>query len=153
MTSRTAINAFLAKPTLALAGASRSGKKFGNIALRELRAKGYRVYPLHPSAETIDGAPCYHHFAELPEPVDAVLVVVPPVGALDVVREAAGAGAHYVWLQQGAESPDVLALCRELGLIAIAGECILMFAEPRSYHKLHRWLWGVMGKLPPDSPS
>lgn len=148
MTSRTAINAFLAQPTLALAGVSRSGKKFGNIALRELRAKGYRVHPLHPSADTIDGARCYRHFAELPEAVDAVLVVVPPVAALDVVRDAAGAGVHYVWLQQGSESADVLTLCRELGLITIAGECILMFADPKSYHKAHRWLWSVLGKLP-----
>jgi hypothetical protein len=148
MTTRAAINAFLKKPTLAVAGVSRSGKKFGNMAFRELRAKGYRVYPLHPSAVSVDGAPCYRRFAELPEPVDAVLVVVPAVAALDVVRDAAAAGVNFVWLQQGAESPDVLALCRELGLITIAGECILMFAEPKSFHKAHRWLWRLLGKLP-----
>jgi len=52
-----AIGQFLAQPALALAlvGLSRSGKKFGNVACRELKAKGYRVYPIHPSADVIDG--------------------------------------------------------------------------------------------------
>ena len=29
------------------------------------------------------------------------------------------------------------------------GECILMFAYPQKfYHKPHRWVWGMIGKLP-----
>ena len=78
MTSRAAIEAFLARPAIAIAGVSRSGKKFGNLAWRELRAKGYRVHAIHPSADVIDGERCYRTFADLPEPVDALLVVVPP---------------------------------------------------------------------------
>lgn len=148
MTTLAAVNAFLANPAIAVAGVSRSSRKFGNMALKELGAKGYRVYPVHPSAERIDGVRCFRRFADLPEPVDAVLVVVPPAAALDVVREAAAAGLHYVWLQQGAESEKVLSLCRELGLVAIARECILMFAQPTSYHRVHRWIWGALGRLP-----
>lgn len=147
-TSRAAVEAFLAKPAIAIAGASRSGKKFGNIAMRELRAKGYRVYPIHPIAERIEDVPCYTSVTKVPEKVDALLVVVPPIAALDVVRDAAESGVRSVWLQQGAESNDVLELCRDLGLEVVSGECILMFAQPRSFHKLHRWIWGALGKLP-----
>lgn len=148
MTSRAAVNAFLSQPAIAIFGASRSGKKFGNVALRELRAKAYRVYPIHPEAPAIDGSRCYRRIADVPERVDAVLVVVPPASAVDVVREAATAGVHYVWLQQGAQSPLVLDVCRDLGLVTVAGECILMFAQPTGVHKAHQWVNRLLRKLP-----
>ena len=106
------------------------------------------MYAVHWSAGVIDGDRCYGSFAELPEAVDAVLVVVPPSQAVGVVREASAAGVHHVWLQQGAESPEALAVCRELGVEAVAGECILMFAKPTTYHKAHHWMWRLLGKLP-----
>ena len=148
MTTRAAVESFVSQPALAVVGLSRSGKKFGNFACRELAAKGYRVYPIHPSVREISGIRCYARFADLPERVDSVLVVVPPAKAADVVREAAQAGIHHVWLQQGASSPEVLQVCREVGVDAIAGECILMFAKPTTFHKAHRWVWKMLGKLP-----
>jgi predicted CoA-binding protein len=148
MTTRVAVDAFLAEPALAIVGVSRSGKKFGNYASKALREKGYRVYPLHPSARTIDGVECYRRFDELPEEVGAVLVVVPPTEAASVVRDAAAAGVRRVWLQQGAESPDVIALCTKLGVEVVSGECILMFAHPRGFHKAHAWMWRLLGRSP-----
>jgi uncharacterized protein len=148
MTARADVDAYLSNVAMAVVGVSRSGKKFGNMALRELRAKGYRVYPVHPSASAIDGVACVRRFADLPERVDAALIVVPPREALGVVRDAAAAGIHYVWLQQGAESPEVLELCRVLRITVVSGECILMFAAPTSFHRLHRTLWRLLGKLP-----
>jgi len=32
----------------------------------------------------------------------------------------------------------------------IHGECILMFARPAGIHWFHRWLWGVLGRLPQE---
>ena len=148
MKSKASIEAFLAEPTIAVVGVSRSGKGFGNLAARELRRKGYRIYPVNPQADLIDGERCYRSFAELPAPVRALLVVVPPEQALNVVREAAKAGIRRVWLQQGAESPLAALACAELGLDVIAGECVLMFAKPTGVHKAHKWVWALMGKLP-----
>lgn len=148
VTTRAAVDAFLAEPALAIVGVSRTGKKFGNYASKALREKGYRVYPLHPSARTIDGVECYRRFDELPEEVGAVLVVVPPVQAASVVRDAAAAGIHRVWLQQGADSPDVVKLGADLGVEVVAGECILMFARPQGFHKAHGWVWKLLGKSP-----
>jgi predicted CoA-binding protein len=48
--SRSAIDTFLAQPALAIVGVSRSGETFGNVILRELRAKCRHIYPLHPVA-------------------------------------------------------------------------------------------------------
>jgi uncharacterized protein len=148
MTSQALIDAFLSEPAIAIVGVSRSGKGFGNVAARELRRKGYRIYPVHPHGDLIGGERCYRSLADLPEPVGAMLVVVPPDKALGVVREAARAGIRRVWLQQGAEAPFVTLACGELGLDVVAGECILMFAKPTGVHKAHRWISGLMGKLP-----
>ena len=148
MKTNASIQAFLAESAIAVVGVSRSGKGFGNVAVRELRRKGYRIYPVNRNADLVDGERCYRSLADLPEPVRAVLVVVPPDQALSVVREAARAGVTRVWLQQGAEAPFVTLACDELGLDVIAGECILMFAKPTGVHQAHRWVWKVMGKLP-----
>jgi predicted CoA-binding protein len=67
---------------------------------------------------------------------------------LSARREAARAGLTRVWLQQGAESPVVTLACAELGLDAVAGECILMFAKPTGLHKVHRWVSQLVVKLP-----
>lgn len=149
MTStRASVDAFLAQPAFALVGASRSGRKFGNTLLRELRTKGMRVYPVHPAADRIDGVQAYHRLADLPEPVGGVIVCVPPAQAVDVVRDAAAAGITHVWLQQGSESPYVSRLCADLGLDAVSGECLLMFTSPTGIHRMHRWVSGALGHLP-----
>ncbi|OGO15673.1 MAG: hypothetical protein A2Y93_06745 [Chloroflexi bacterium RBG_13_68_17] len=148
MTSKQTVEGFLSQPSLAIVGVSRGGKKFGNIAYRELKSKGYRLHIVHPEAQTIDGAECYPSLAELPEPVGGVLVVVPPDQTEKTVREAAAAGIRRVWMQQGAESPEAVRYCEENGISHVEGECILMFAKPRFPHNAHRWVWGVMGKLP-----
>jgi predicted CoA-binding protein len=148
MTSRAAVDRFLAQAAISVVGVSRSGKGFGVAAVRELRRKGYNVHVVHPHADLIEGERCYQRLADLPPGVDALLVVVPPERALDVVRDAASHGIRKIWLQQGAESAEALRACADLGLEVISGECILMFARPTGIHKAHRWVWGVLGKLP-----
>lgn len=121
-----AVHDFIDGERIALVGMSRSGKKFGNMAAKELEERGYQVYPVHPEAEQIDGEKCYESLASLPEGVDGVLVVVPPERASQVMKDAAQSGVHNVWLQQGAESPEVLELGEELDLNLVSNKCIFM---------------------------
>lgn len=149
MTTKVAVENFVAQRALAVVGVSRSGKKFGNLAFNALKAKGYRVFPVHPHAEAIAGERCYHSLFELPEAVEGVFIAVPPAESEHVVREAAGAGIRRVWLQPGAESFEVIQFCEVNGIEVIHGECVLMFAPPvRSIHRCHRWLWSTLGRLP-----
>src|SRR4029079_11763264 len=97
---------------------------------RVLREKGYRVYPINRNAAVVDGMTCYPHLGALPEKVEAVLAVVSAREAVGIIEQAARAGVHHVWLQQGAESPAALELAERLGINLVAGECILMFAQP-----------------------
>jgi predicted CoA-binding protein len=149
MTIRATIDDFLAQPTLAIVGVSRQGGKFGNMALKELRAKEYQVFAVNPQAETLEGQPCYASLEALPDPVGGLLIVVPPEETEKVVRQAAAAGIQRVWMQQGAESEEAIHFCQEQGISTVHGECIMMFAEPTGLgHKMHRWVWGLLGKLP-----
>lgn len=149
MTTRAAVEDFLSQKSLAVVGVSRSGKKFGNSAFNELKTKGYKVYPVNPNAESIDGETCYPSLTSLPEQVGGVLVVVPPSQTETTVREAADAGINRIWMQQGSESQDAIRFCTEHGISAVHGECILMFAEPTAwFHRMHRGIWRLLGKLP-----
>lgn len=91
MTSKAAVADFVAQRKLAVVGMSRKKAKFGNLAFKELKRKGYKLFPVHPHAEQLEGERCYPSLAALPEPVDGVLVIVPPAQAEQVVREAAAA--------------------------------------------------------------
>jgi uncharacterized protein len=149
MVTRQAIDAFVSGKTLAMVGISAGGKGFGNAAYKELKARGYRVLPVHPAADSVQGDRCWRSLSDLPEKVERLLVMVEPARAEAVVREAAAAGVRQVWLQQGASSPAALEFCKANGMTAIDGHCILMFAEPvASFHKFHRWIWQIIGKAP-----
>jgi predicted CoA-binding protein len=149
VSTRQAINDFLAQRRLAVVGVSGSGKGFGNAAYKELKAKGYELYPVHPTAEAIEGDRCYRALGELPAQVGGVLVVVPPAVTERVVQAVAQAGIPRVWMQQGAESDAAVRYCQTNGIAEVHGECILMFAEPAaSFHRMHRWIRSVFKRLP-----
>ncbi len=149
MTSKSSIENFLSQKSIAVVGVSRNPKKFGNVIYRELKKKGYNLFPINPNAEKIEGDNCYPNLLSLPEKIDAVVINVPPNQTEKVVREVKQAQIKRVWMQQGSQSKKAEDYCLENGIDCISNECILMFAEPAGFvHRAHRWVWGVMGKLP-----
>lgn len=135
----TLIEEFNQCKRLALVGASRNGKKFGNIAYNELKARGYDVLLVHNEARGISGVQCYPSLNDLQGKVDRLLIIVPPKQAYKIIQEASDAGIKYIWLQRGAESSEVLSLAHDLKLKTVFGSCILMHAPPvRSFHRIHR---------------
>jgi len=52
------------------------------------------LYPVNSKRETIWGVPCYKDFTSLPDKPDHVLVLVPARFAVQVIRDAAAAGAR-----------------------------------------------------------
>jgi len=143
-----AIQDFINGNRIAVVGVSRDETKFGNTAFTELAARGYQVFAVHPAAQEIAGTPCYPNLTALQGKVDGALVTVSPQQAVSVLREAASIGLKNVWLQQGAESPEALALARDLGLNLVARKCVLMYAPPvRSLHAWHRAFARLFGQL------
>ena len=90
------IHAMLHPRNIALVGAT---DKPGNYAERiwnnliKYRYQG-GLFPINARRETIWGVPCYKDFASLPEKPDHVLVLVPARFAVQVIRDAAAAGAR-----------------------------------------------------------
>ena len=89
---------------LAIVGVSRARRKYGNYAYRELKARGLDVMAVHPELASIEGDPCFKSLAELPRPVEGVLVCVKPEKVPEILRQVAAVGIRRAWLQQGAES-------------------------------------------------
>jgi uncharacterized protein len=147
--TRQDIQGFVSQKTIAMAGVSRDEKSFSASIRKELEGKGYRILAVNPFASRIDGSPCYPDLASLPEKAGGVLISTPPDQSESVVRQAAAQGITRVWLQQGAQSKEAVAACTELGLSAVTGKCIMMFAEPvTSLHSVHRWFAKVFGQVP-----
>jgi acyl-CoA synthetase (NDP forming) len=90
------IHAMLHPRNIVLVGAT---DKPGNYAERiwnnliKYRYEG-GLYPLNARRETIWGVPCYKDFTSLPDQPDHVLVMVPARFAVQVIRDAAAAGAR-----------------------------------------------------------
>jgi acetate---CoA ligase (ADP-forming) len=90
------IHAMLHPRNIVLVGAT---DKPGNYAERiwnnliKYRYAG-GLYPLNARREAIWGVPCYKDFASLPDKPDHVLVLVPARFAVQVIRDAAAAGAR-----------------------------------------------------------
>jgi len=97
MTTKAAIEQFLALKVLVVAGASRDTKKFGYAVYRDLKDKGFTVYPVNPNAQTIDGERCYPTLAALPGVPEGLVIVTPPAQTEQLVRDAAQAGIRHIW--------------------------------------------------------
>ncbi len=138
---------FLQGRTWAIAGVSRSDKKFGTIIYRDLKSRGYKVYGINPFMEQIEGDKCYASMAELPDKVDGVVICLPPNQTVQVIRDAAAAGVRKIWLQQGAESAETDRVARELGVDPVTGKCIMMYAgDVKSIHGVHRFFAKLFGQ-------
>ena len=149
MNTKKAVEEFLGLKYLAVVGVSRSGKDFSNVAYRELKQKGYRLVPVNPHADSLEGERCYHRLADIADKPEGALVITNSSQTESVVRDAAEAGIRRLWIQQGCQSVGALELARQKGLSVVSGDCILMFAEPvASFHRFHRWVWKLLGKLP-----
>lgn len=66
------------------------------------------VYPFNPSRDSVWDTRCFRSFAELPEPPDHIIVLVPPANVPKLLREAAAAGAASATVITAGfdESPD-----------------------------------------------
>lgn len=149
VTQKSVIDEFMALQSLAVVGVSRNKDKFGNMVYRELKTNGYKVFAVNPQADMIDGDRCYAGLGALPEVPEGVILVIPSAQGMSVVEEMARLGIKHLWIQQGAESPELEKRSQELGLSFVRGECIFMFIEPvKSIHSVHRFIKRLFGKYP-----
>jgi len=119
-------------PFIAVVGATDEPGKYGGIVYRDLKNKGYRVAPVNPDRETVDGDRCYAFLADLSDVPDIVSVVIPPERALALLDEIAVLGDVAVWMQPGAADDAVRDRVAELGLSALIDACIMIHSRART---------------------
>ncbi|MBI5471546.1 MAG: CoA-binding protein [Ignavibacteriae bacterium] len=149
-----AIATFFASKAFAVVGVSGDRRKFGNIVFREMRERGFVVYPVNPHLSVVEETRCYKHVGELPDDVKSAVIVVKPDVAEQVVAECKWREITNVWLQPGSERKETLAYAHEHSMNLVHGICVLLFMEPvTSLHALHRWVKRVTGTYPNISPA
>ena len=108
------------KPTVAILGASRDRRKYGNKSVRAHLQQGYDVYPVNPHAESIEGLKAWPDLASVPvKNLDRISVYLPPDVVLRLLDEIQHRGAKEVWLNPGSDSPEVITRAEALGLDVI----------------------------------
>lgn len=118
--------------TIAIVGANNNPSKYGNVIYRDLKRKGYRLFPVNPSSPEIDGDKSYANLAQLPQKPTIVNFVTPPSATLKVLEECLMLGLNNVWLQPGSESPEVIKFVQEKKFNYLANACIMV--ESRLSH-------------------
>lgn len=110
---------------IAVVGASEHRHKFGNIILRDLRAAGFTVFPVHPRGGEVEGLRAYAQLDEIPGPVHIVNFVVPPEVGLEVVAQLDPGRYPILWFQPGAGSPALREATRGFATV-VMGPCIMV---------------------------
>ncbi len=112
--------------TIALVGATDNESKYGHTIFVDLKRKGYRVYPVNLRRDTVQGEKAYSRLADIPEPPTIVNFVIPPRFTLHVLKQCLELGLMNVFIQPGAESPEVMEFIQENGFNYLANACIMV---------------------------
>src|ERR1700742_2049291 len=90
------IHAMLHPRNIVLVGATDKPGNYAERIWNNLIKYKYQggLYPMNAKGDPVWGVPCYKDFASLPDKPDHVLVLVPARFAVQVIRDAAAAGAR-----------------------------------------------------------
>lgn len=107
----------MSRPTVAILGASRDRRKFGNQSVRAHLQQGYDVYPINPHAEEIEGLKSYPDLASVSvKKLDRISVYLPAEIGITLLDEIKARGAREVWFNPGSDSDELLAHAEQIGL-------------------------------------
>jgi predicted CoA-binding protein len=100
--------------SVAVIGASRDRRKYGNKALRAYVENGYTVYPINPKEESIEGLKAYSSIDKIEGPIDFVSLYVPPAVGLQSLPAIAAKKPKELWLNPGSESDELIEAAADL---------------------------------------
>lgn len=116
-------------------GASADRAKYGNRAVRGYQRAGWEVVGVNPNAAgtQVEGAEVYGAIEDvprLPGGWDRALLYIPPRFGVGAVRKLAERGdVAEVWLNPGADGPEVIAEAERVGLPFVQA-CSIMDVGP-----------------------
>ncbi|MEK6256612.1 MAG: CoA-binding protein [Chloroflexota bacterium] len=89
-----------------------------------LRHAGYKIYPVNPAVQEINGEKSYASLSDIPEPFDIVDVFRGAEHLDGVVQDSIDAGAKAVWGQLGVVDDNAAKRAHEAGLDFVMDLCI-----------------------------
>jgi acyl-CoA synthetase (NDP forming)/GNAT superfamily N-acetyltransferase len=128
--------------TVVGAGSDPSG--LGHQVMANLVAGGFDrpMAAVNRSGQSVCGVPAFRSLADVPDPVDLVVVAVPAAGVVEVARQAAARGAHSLvvisagFAEAGPTGADaqheLLAVCRAAGMRLVGPNCMGVFTRDGS---------------------
>ena len=117
------IAALLARDVWAVVGLSSNPYRAAYGVAQFLQARGKRVVPVHPAAETVHGERGYARLEDVPFPVDVVDCFVNSRLVGPVVDSAVAVGASGVWMQLGVVDEAAAGRARAAGLTVVVDRC------------------------------
>src|SRR5205085_9864457 len=92
--SRHPLESFFSPESIALIGASRDQEKIPGRLLSMLRKNGFpgKIYPVNPNYGDIDGLKCFSSIADVGQPIDLAIVIIPARAVLGALEQCAAAG-------------------------------------------------------------
>ncbi|MEI8339952.1 MAG: CoA-binding protein [Verrucomicrobiota bacterium] len=106
----------MSQSSVAVIGASGDRRKYGNKAVRAYIESGFKVFPVNPREESIEGLEAYKSLADIPEPVDFVSLYVPPAIGIKLLPAIAQKKTKELWLNPGSESEELIESAADLHL-------------------------------------
>src|SRR6195952_6177687 len=122
------LDTFFAPESIALIGASRDLEKIPGRLLSMLRKNQFpgRLYPINPNYGDIDGLKCYPSIADVGEPIDLAIVILPARAVLTALEQCAAVGVKNAviissgFAEEGGDSSAmqdaIVALAKKTGM-------------------------------------
>ncbi len=122
-------------PRVAIVGASPDPSRYSHQAVLRFAAKGWEVWPVHPLAATIAGHPAVPSLDQVPPPLDLVCLYVNPSIGMGLLPQIVAVRPLGLWLNPGAESPDLIAAAQASGLRVVTACALvaLQLGDPLSH--------------------
>jgi acetate---CoA ligase (ADP-forming) len=88
------LDTFFAPDSIALIGASRDHEKIPGRLLMFLRKNEFpgKIYPINPNYGDIDGLKCYRSIADIGQPIDLAIIIIPAKSVLGALEQCAAVG-------------------------------------------------------------
>ncbi|MBL9173578.1 MAG: CoA-binding protein [Verrucomicrobiales bacterium] len=102
--------------SIVILGASADPAKISHRAVIAARDRGIPVYPVHPREAAIAGVPAFATVGQVPVSPEIVSVYLPAAVSQPLLRDIAATGCRELWLNPGADTPEVEGEALALGL-------------------------------------
>jgi len=112
--------------TVAIVGLSSEPQKASHFVATYLQRAGYRVIPVNPRGGTILGETVHTKLADIPHPVDLVVVFRPGHETLTIAEQAIAAGVPRIWFQLRIPAREAAERAAAAGLEVVLDKCIKM---------------------------